>query len=103
MREEAEAARTDSSFGLDFVHKPNEQLKAWAVGEMAVVKYDVQAERFRAVEKSVQVVPVPNQMCWADDRIPFGPCPRPEGWGEAEGGLRRRLSSGPSFNWHRGD
>ena len=101
MREEAEAARTDSSFGLDFVFS-NRWHKALAIGEVAVAKYDVQAERVRAVEKSVQVVPVPNQMCWADD-IPFGPCPRPEGWGEAEGGLRRRLSSGPSFDWHRGD
>ena len=101
MREEAEAARTDSSFGLDFVFS-NRWHKALAIGEVAEAKYDEQAGRVRAVEKSVQVVPVPNQTCWADD-IRFGPCPRPEGWGEAEGGLRRRLSSGPSFDWRRGD
>ena len=109
MREEAEAARTDSSFGIDFVLNSwpavlnNSWLKPLVIGEVAVAKYDVQAEHFMAVEKSVQVVPVPNQMCWADDLIPSGPCPRPEGWGEAEGGLRRRLSSGPSFDWHRSD
>ena len=77
-----------------------------AFGDVGVFRYDVQGERWTngrwmAVEKSVQVVPVPNQMCWADDKIWSGPCPRPEGWGE--GGLRRHLSSGPSFDWHRGD
>ena len=102
MREEAEAARTDSSFGLDFVLYGSQNynwLKAMAFGDVGVFGYDVQAERWMAVEKLVQVVPAPNQMCWRDDRIWSGPCPRPEGWGE---GRRRRLSSGPSFDGHRG-
>lgn len=89
MREEAEAARTDSSFGLDFVFYGAENinwLKALADGSVAVIEYNVQTERWTSVEKSVRVVPVPDQTCWADDRIWSGPCPRPEGWGEGGSG-----------------
>lgn len=91
MREEAEAARTalDGGFGLNFVLYGSQNyrwLKTLAFGDMGMFKYDVQAERWMDVEKLVQVVPVPNQMCWADDRIWSGPCPRPEGWGEGGSG-----------------
>jgi len=85
MREEAEAAQSDGSFGLDWVGygKGNfNELKALAAGEVAISEYDVQAERFTGVEKSVRAVPVPDKTCWADDKIWYGPCPRPEGWGE---------------------
>ena len=80
MREEAEAALTDSSFGLNFVLYGAENynwLKALAVGDVAVSEYNVTGG-WTDVEKSVRVVPVPDQTCWAEDKIYSGPCPRPE-------------------------
>ena len=82
MREEAEAARTDSSYGLNFVlYGPGNYnwLKALAVGDVAVSEYNATGGCgcWTDVEKSVRVVPVPDRTCWAEDKIYSGPCPRP--------------------------
>ena len=82
MREEAEAARTDSSYGLNFVlygAGNYNWLKALAVGDVAVSEYNATGGCgcWTDVEKSVRVVPVPDRTCWAEDKIYSGPCPRP--------------------------
>ena len=79
MREEAEAALTDSSYGLNFVlygAGNYNWLKALAVGDVAVSEYNATGG-WTDVEKSVRVVPVPDRTCWAEDKIFSGPCPRP--------------------------
>ena len=79
MREEAKAALTDSSYGLNFVlygAGNYNWLKALAVGDVAVSEYNATGG-WTDVEKSVRVVPVPDRTCWAEDKIFSGPCPRP--------------------------